>query len=281
MNKNIILILSAFLLMLHTNSRSYAESQPPKYWDREEPLQRPEIRNIARLRFLTTVDFPPFNYVDSGQRLSGFNIDLIRSICAELEISAKCEVQALPFKELGQALETKQGEAIIAGLATNPETRSKYLFSRPYFRFPARFAVQATRSMDWSKSPLPVDGKSIGVLANSAHERMLRSYFPTAKAVTYDRESWMYDDMKSGNIDALFYDAVRMSFWIGGNASANCCSFAGGQYLADDHLGTGLAIAVALGKSDIIEAMNSALKSLEEKGVMSELYLRYFPVAFY
>ena len=59
---------------------------------------------LVRLRFLTSVDFPPFNFTDQNGKLAGFNVDLAREICNELEIAAKCEIQALPFADMTEAL---------------------------------------------------------------------------------------------------------------------------------------------------------------------------------
>ena len=115
-----------------------AAEQPaaPMFWDVKERLPKPDLSALPRLRFLTTTDFPPFNYLDRDGRLSGFHIDLVRAICAELDIADKCQIQAMPWEQLEDALERGRGEAIIAGIAVTEETRTKYAFSRPYLQFP-------------------------------------------------------------------------------------------------------------------------------------------------
>ena len=100
------------------------------FWDTKERLPKPDLSGLKRLRFLTTTDFPPFNFLDGDGRLSGFHVDLAREICLELGISDKCEIQVMPWAGLEQALISGRGEAIIAGIAVTEETRSKYAFSR-------------------------------------------------------------------------------------------------------------------------------------------------------
>ncbi len=39
------------------------------------------------IRFVTTDDFPPFDFVDAGGRLTGFNVELARAICQRLAIA--------------------------------------------------------------------------------------------------------------------------------------------------------------------------------------------------
>ena len=89
----------------------------PNFWDPQERFIKPNVKDLPRLRFLTTTDFPPFSYIDKEKRLTGFHIDLARAICAELEVLPVCQIQALPFAELQQQLDESRGEAIIAGMA--------------------------------------------------------------------------------------------------------------------------------------------------------------------
>lgn len=257
-----------------------AEPEIPILWDLKERLAKPDLSGLARLRFLTTVDFPPFNYLDSAGRLSGFHVDLARAICAELDLQQKCQIQALPWGELAQALADRQGEAIIAGIAVTAENRERYAFSRSYLRFPARFI---TPKADAISEPIhgKLEGRRIGVMAGSAHERMLRDYFPGAKAVTYTRQQWMLQDLKERKLAGVFGDGMRLAFWLAGADSGGCCRYSGGPYLSPDHLGLGLAIAAPSSERGLSEAFDYALQQISAKGIFAELYLRHFPVSFY
>jgi polar amino acid transport system substrate-binding protein len=119
------------------------------------------------------------------------------------------------------------------------------------------------------------------VAAGSAHERILRDLFPEARVVTYDRDAWMFEDLRKGAIDAAFGDGMRFSFWLAGTAAEGCCRFAGGPYLMPDYLGTGLAVAVRPQDEKLADAFDYALREIDAKGIFAELYLRYFPVSFF
>jgi polar amino acid transport system substrate-binding protein len=250
------------------------------FWDAKERLPKPDLSALERLRFLTTTDFAPFNFLDPNGRLSGLHVDLARAICAELDIAAKCQIQALPWNELERALLDGEGEAIIAGVVASPETRAIYAFSRPYLQFPARFLTRRSATLT---EPIykAVENERVGVMAGSAHETMLRDYFPTARAVTYSRQEWLLGDLKDGKITAAFGDGMRFGFWLAGAESDGCCRFAGGSYLAPEYLGTGLAVAVAPDRRSLADAIDFALHEISVKGRFAELYLRYFPVGFY
>ncbi len=276
--KRLVAVL-AFLVAL-CGPVAAAEPQIPNFWDLKERLPKPQLEGLQRLRFLTTVDFPPFNYIDSEGRLAGFHVDLARRVCAELEVTDKCQIQALPWSELEEALAKGDGEAILAGLAITPANRETHVFTRPYLQFAARFVMQKANAVS---EPLYValSGKRIGVMAGSAHERMLRAYFADVRPITYGKPEWLYEDLRAGKIDGAFGDGMRLSFWLVGSDSAGCCRFVGGPYLAPEQLGLGLAIAVKPADAALADAFNFALRELQAKGAFAELYLRYFPVSFY
>lgn len=252
----------------------------PRFWDSHERLPKPDLTNVRHIRFLTTVDFPPFNFLDKSGRLAGFDVDLARAICGELKILDTCQIQALPWSELSDALAKRQGDAIIAGIAVTPQSRKAYAFSRPYIRFPARLAVARHSAIN---EPVysEIKGKRIGVIAGSAHQRMFDAYFPNAVAVPYGDENGMRADLKSGRLDGIFGDGMRLAFWLSGTDSAGCCRFAGGPYLSSRYLGEGMSIAVRPDDQDLLAALDYALHEIGVKGVFSDLYLRYFPVSFY
>ncbi|MER9629098.1 MULTISPECIES: transporter substrate-binding domain-containing protein [unclassified Mesorhizobium] len=257
-----------------------AEPQVPVFWDAKERLPKPDLSMLPRLRFLTTTDFPPFNFLDGAGRLSGFHVDLARAICAELGIAEKCQIQALPWAELEGALEKGEGEAIIAGIAATPESRSKYAFSRSYLQFPARFIMLKTQALT---EPMfdKLRSKRVGVIASSAHERMLRDYFGDVQIVPFAKPEELYGELKAGKIDAAFGDGMRFAFWLGGSDAAGCCRFAGGPYLAPEYLGSGMAIATRADDPALAAAFDYALQEISVKGTFAEFYLRYFPVSFF
>jgi polar amino acid transport system substrate-binding protein len=275
--------VGSLLALLSAFATGFARAEQPAIptlWDAKERLAKPDLSSLPRLRFLTTTDFPPFNYLDAGGRLSGLHIDLSRAICAELGIAEKCQIQALPWGELEAALAMGEGEAIIAGVAVTAESRGRFAFSRPYLRFPARFvAPKSTAIANPSGSGLRA--KRVGVVAGSAHEQLLRDGFSGTEIVTFSQPEAMLADVKNSKIDAAFGDGMRLSLWLGSAEASDCCRFLGGPYLAPDYLGDGLAIATTPDNQHLAAAIDAALQQLSAKGTFAELYLRYFPVSFY
>ena len=279
---NVLRALAASLLLMTAAALPAAAADPtiPYFWDTKERLQKPDLSAVPRVLFLTTVDFPPFNFLDRTGRLTGFHVDLARALCRELEITDRCQIQALPWDELETTMQRGEGEAIIAGLSVTGTARQRYAFTRSYLKFPARFVTPKATAVTEPVSG-KLRGQRVGVIAGSAHELLLRDYFPEVKPVVYNRQDWMLADLKDRNLAAVFGDGMRLGYWLSGSEAADCCRFSGGPYMAPEYLGFGLSIAFRAQNEALAAAFDYALQQVSADGTFAELYLRYFPVSFY
>jgi polar amino acid transport system substrate-binding protein len=252
----------------------------PNFWDPNERFLKPDLSTLPRLRFLTTTDFPPFNFIDRKKRLSGFHVDLARAICEELDLLAKCQIQALPWDELEKAIADGEGEAIIAGLAITSDSRSKYNFSRPFLQVPGRFVTLRDTIL---KEPIyeALFKKVVGVVESSSHQSYFNTAFGERTSRSYPTRQLAFNALKAGEVDAVFTDAMSASFWLASVDAGGCCTFSGGPYLSEEFFGQGLAIAVAKNNPDLVVGLDYALKTINDNGTFKELYLRYFPEGLY
>ncbi|MBC2884409.1 transporter substrate-binding domain-containing protein [Ochrobactrum sp. CM-21-5] len=281
MKRRLPRLLIAVSALLHFPV-DYAGASPaaPNFFNQKERLPLPSLQGLNRLRFLTTVDFPPFNMLNNEGRLSGYNVDLAKALCRQLDIDAICQIEAVPWGELEKRLLDGEADAIIAGWRPTEANREKFIFSRSYMRLPARFATTNAKAFT-QPATVATSGKSVGVIAHTAHEQLLKTYFPKAVASPYPDRPAMLADLAKGKLDAVFDDGMALSFWLNGTDGSTCCTFTDGPYLAPQYLGPGLSIAVTQNNATIASAFNNALQALQQKGTLTELYLRYFPTSFY
>jgi polar amino acid transport system substrate-binding protein len=239
----------------------------------------PDKKGPRRLvRFLTSPDYPPFQFLKPDQNPAGLNVDLARAICSELEF--QCTIQALPWDDLLGALENGRADALIAGLRPSEELRTKADLTRPYFRLPARFAMNKAAALA-DITPDVLAGKKIAAVTGSAHEAYLKAFFPKSEIVSSADIAAARTALKDGKADAVFADGVGLALWIGGTESGGCCVFAGGPYLESRYFGEGLTIAVRKGDQRLRQDLDKVLDEIEEKGVLGDLYLRWFPLGIF
>jgi polar amino acid transport system substrate-binding protein len=264
-------------------SRAPAQANPgslaiPGFWDAKRRPERPDLSRLSGIRFLTEVDYPPFNYAGSDGNPAGFNVDLARMICEEIKV--QCTIQMRRFDTLLDALATNQGDAVIASIAATPETRKRVDFSDPYYRTPARFVAKRGAPIEevW---PEKLEGKKVAVVGGTSHEAYLRALFTEVEVKPYPNAEAARDALRKGEADLLFGDGISLAFWLNGTDSANCCVFRGGPFMESRYFGEGIGIAVRRGNDLLRQALNWALFRLWEQGKFTDLWLRYFPVSPY
>ncbi len=245
------------------------------FWrPRDETLQKDRVPP-APLRFLTADDYPPFNYLDPVQRLKGFNIDLVRALCAEMKV--KCSIRTAPWEELEAALLSGSADVLAAGSAITATALEKMDFTAPYFRMPARFALRKG-APPATLSPRTLQDLRVAVVNNSSHEAYLKAAFPEIARVTYPDDSSAFTALQDGKVAAVFADGVKLMFWLQGEASAGCCELRGGPYTESRFFGPGMAMAVSRGRTSLARFLDAGLARLYRKGVYARLYRLYFPL---
>jgi len=248
----------------------------PGFWDPRRRPERPDLSRIQSIRFLTELDYPPFNYAGADGNPVGFNVDLARALCDE--IRAKCTIQARRFELLLDALDDNRGDAVIASVAITPATRRRVDFTDPYYRTPARF-VAPVDSPIGDVLPESVEGKKIAVVAGTAHEAFLKEMFTAAEVRSYANQEAAREALRNKDVDLLFGDGITLAFWLNGSDSAGCCVFRGGPFMESRYFGEGIGIAVKRGNDLLRQALNWALFRQWEKGAFTDLWLRYFPIS--
>jgi len=248
----------------------------PSFWDPRHRPERPDISRVNLVRFITEVDYPPFNYAGTDGNPVGFNVDLARLICEDLKVA--CTIQMRRFDTLIDALNENRGDAAIASMAVTAETRKRVDFSDPYYRPVARFVALRNSGINDS-IPEHLEAKKIAVVAHTAHEAYLRALFTEAEVHPYPTAEAAREALQHREVDLLFDDGFALAFWLNGTESADCCTFVGGPYFESRFFGEGIGIAVKRGNDTLRQALNWSLFRLWEQGHFADLWLRYFPIS--
>jgi polar amino acid transport system substrate-binding protein len=248
----------------------------PGFWDPRRRPEKPDLSRISVIRFLTEIDYPPFNFAGPDGNPQGFNVDLARMLCEELKVA--CTVQMRRFETLVSALNANRGDAAIASIAATPDMRGRVDFTDPYYRTPARFVARRDSPIT---DPLPerLEGKKVAVVAGTAHEAYLKGLFTEVELRPYPSADAARTALRKGEVDLLFGDAISLAFWLNGTDSESCCAFRGGPYVDSRYFGEGIGIAVKKRNDTVRLALNWALFRVWEQGRFTDLWLRYFPIS--
>jgi polar amino acid transport system substrate-binding protein len=269
-------VILATILAMPAQAQEAAPSS--SQWREETIGPKPDWSWLVALKFATETDYPPFNYRDEDGAVAGFNVDLARAICRELDVT--CEVNPVDWNRLLPTLKADEADAVIASLAITPQTIAQVDFTDSYYATPAKFVVRNSSELR-SVRPEDVEDLKIAVTKGTAHEAYLRHFFAKSEIVPFDTDDEARTALKTEQVDLLFGDAISMMFWINGSDSAGCCQFRGRGFLEGKYFGEGVGIAVGKGNIRLKEVLNYALARVRASGRLEELLLRYFPLAIY
>ena len=282
------LALAAAFILLMAGGTAQAEAAAPEkaakpavtipnFWNPRARGERIEAPQLGRsLRFLTDDEFPPLHFAGPDGNPTGFSVELARAVCERLAVA--CTIQARRFDTLLDALADKQGDVVAAAIPLTAGLRARFLATRPYFRWPARFAARSDRNLP-APSAEVLAGKAIGVIDGSAHAAYLKAYFPGAIPKTFTDLSAAEGALKRGEVDYLFADGLNLALWIGGQESERCCGFSGGDYLENRYFGEGIGLVTRGDDVALVRMLDDALQRVWDDGKYAELYLRFFPVS--
>jgi polar amino acid transport system substrate-binding protein len=271
----VVLAATAFLAGL---GESLGAQTAPSFVDPDLRLDRPALAGVRAIRFLTTDDYPPLNYTLADGSLTGFNVEVARAICKELDMG--CTIQARPWNTLVDALASGKGDAVIASIAASNVVRTEIDFSVPYYMTPARFVARRDAG-SFPMTAAGLAGRTVGVVAGTAHQAYLSLFFPGAILKPFTNPAELESGLKSNEVAVAFADGLTASIWLNGEEGSDCCEFRGGPYLESRFFGEGVGIAVRKDDQELRKAFNWALARLMKTGVYSEIYMKYFPIDFY
>jgi polar amino acid transport system substrate-binding protein len=247
----------------------------PNFWDPRARAERPDVPATRVVRFLVDDDFPPFHFAGPDCAPTGFSVELARALCERLNLT--CTVQARRFETLLNSLAEARGDAVAAAIPITADIRARFGATQVYFRNPARFAARRDRAVE--PNPKALEGRSVGVVAGTAHEAYLRAFFPGVAARVEPDLVTALTSLRRGEVDLVFADGVGLARWVGGADSGDCCALVGGPYLESRFFGEGIGLLVRKDDDVLRRTLDYGLQQLWDEGKYAEIYLRFFPVS--
>lgn len=223
-----------------------------------------------QLRIGTEGAYPPFNNLTASGELEGFDIDIARALCEEMEV--ECTFVTQDWDGIIPALQADRFDAIIASMSITEERLQQVDFTNKYYANTLNFV--APKDSDFT--PEDVGSAVIGVQQGTISASFAEETYPDADIREYPTQLEAWADMQSGRIDTVLADFGVQYEWIEGEG-AECCEFKGEAVSSDDEIG----IAVKKGNTELVERFNAAIDAIRENGVYQEINDRYFPFDVY
>jgi glutamine transport system substrate-binding protein len=207
--------------------------------------------------------FAPFEFIDTKNQPTGFDIDLMKSIAADMGYTVQFENSS--FDGLIPSLQGGKYDAVIAAMTITPEREASVDFSDKYIMATQLIAVKKGSSI---QTVSDLKGKRIGVQNSTTGQTVLEEININPKK--FESIPDAMNDLMNGGLDAVVADSPVVLYFIKQNPNANIV------YVKGDFPKEYYGIALKKGNSELKDELNNSLKNLKASGKYNEIYKKWF-----
>lgn len=224
------------------------------------------------IRIATEGAYSPFNMVDSSGELIGFDVEIAKALCAQMQ--ADCEIVAQDWDGIIPGLRSKKYDAIIASMSITEERMRVVDFSEKYYSNVLAFVTPEGSNIDVTKAGLK--GKTVGAQrATIAGQYLEDNLGDVVDVKLYDTQDNAYLDLTSGRLDALLSDKFPAYDWLRSEEGKGF-DFQGEDIDINDEIG------IAVRKGDALKGkFSAAIKAIVADGTYDKINKKYFPFSIY
>jgi polar amino acid transport system substrate-binding protein len=216
---------------------------------------------------------PPFDLIENGSA-SGFDIELMRAICAQLGLALHpLRYSGDDFNGIFDGLAKRSYDAVISGTTITPGRSAVVLFSQPYLEFNQGVAVNR-RSTPSVASVGDLHGLTAGIQSGNtsdfvANRLLADGTIADIKYYPYNGIATALDDLEAGRIGLVIKLFPVISWLVKDRPQLSVAI----EVPTHEKLG----IAFAKHNETLCEAVNRALATLRDTGEFARLQARWFP----
>lgn len=222
------------------------------------------------LTVCSEIPYPPFEFEAEDGSFTGFDIELIEAIGAEL--GREVEIVNTGFEGIQSGASLAAGTCDVAVSAmTITEAREENLdFTDPYFDADQSLLVKADAGIS---TLADLAGKTIGVQSETTGAAYAEENAPDDASITeFASGADAISALQAGQVDAVLQDLGP-----NGDAVSNDDTLAIAETYQTDET-YGMAVAEE-GSEELLEQINEALQTLRDDGTYDEIFQKYFPGA--
>jgi len=225
------------------------------------------------LRIGTEGAYPPFNQIGPDGELQGFDIDIAKALCEEM--NRDCEFVTQDWDGIIPGLLANKYDAIIASMSITPERDKAVDFTGRYYSNKLRFLAKKSSNIKPTEASL--NGKTVGAQRATISSQWLKENMGDILDIKlYDTQENAFLDLGSGRIDAVLADMLVAYEWLESD-EGSAYEFKGEAVYSGDRI----AIAVQEGNDELREEVNRAIEAIREDGTYAEINAKYFPFDIY
>jgi len=253
-----------------------------------------EDKKWTKVTIATEGEFRPWNFTNADGTLDGYEIELIKVLCAHMKVECTTVVQS--FDGMIPALNAGKFDAIISGMSATPKREEVIAFSESYGTTGQTFgtlkggpladlplkgdvfslgsneagAVEALKKLE----PL-LKGKTVGVQGSSIAAAFLDKYLKGVVDIREYKTTEQHDlDLKSGRVDVIMASTAYLS--TAAAKPGNEEMLVVGPRFQGGLLGRGSSVGLRKTDPELKALFNDAIAAAKADGTIETLSKKWF-----
>ncbi|PXF29402.1 amino acid ABC transporter [Pokkaliibacter plantistimulans] len=227
------------------------------------------------LRIGTEGAYPPFNYVTPDGQLAGFDVEIGKALCQQMQ--ADCSFVAQDWDGIIPALQAGKYDVILASMFITEQRKQQVSFTEPYYKAAMTFVTHKEDAIS-DFSPSALAGKVIGAQSSTTQADYIAKVYPDAELRLYPTQDEANLDMVNGRLDLMVGDLLPMMEWTTKTKDGDCCTLAGQLITDPTYVGEGVGMAVRKTDDALRQQLNQALDAIVANGTYKTINDKYFPI---
>jgi len=224
------------------------------------------VKQQGYIQFSMSGQYPPFNFVDENNQLTGFDVQICSAIAQRIGVQPRPLSTA--WDGIIAGLLADKYELICGSMAITAERLKAIDFSDPYYRSGAQLFVRKGSSV---KSAAELKGKTVGVTLGTTYEDWVRKHLKDVEVRTYKGVPAMILEVANGRIDGFITDRIVGAIAIDEKGAPIELA---GPLLYEEQMG----IALRQGNPDLKQAINTALAAMKKDGSYHDISLKWLKI---
>lgn len=250
-----------------------SKSEPPA-----PASSAPAATPWPELRVAIDPTYKPFTYKTQSGEPAGFDVDIAKSLCEQ--INSKCVFVEQAWDGMIPGLLAKKYDVIISSMSITDERKQSVDFTGKYYNTPSCVVVKTALAL--GAEAINFKGKRLGVLKASTQEKYAMGELQPAGAtvVPYDAQDQVYLDIKSGRLDGTVADVVEVQGGFLSTPDGAAYSCAGGRIPVEfdaQYFGSGAGVALRKEDTALRDALNAGIEAIRDNGRWKELADKHVP----
>lgn len=259
-----VLMAAAMLLSICALTACGGKTDPkPAEGTSDKTTAKVTTVNKGKLTMSTNATFPPYEMTTDAKTFEGIDVEIAAAIAEKLGL--ELQVDDMDFDAALKAAQDGKSDMVMAGVTVNPDRELVMDFSESYAT-----GVQVIIVKEGSKVTLENLGEqTIGTQRGTTGNIYCSDDFGDEHVIAYNDGIAAVQALQNGQVDCVVIDSAPAQSYVKANP--------GLVILDTEYITENYAIGFAEGNTQLLDAVNAALKELIADGTVKIIIDKYIP----